>query len=64
VFAVLHANGAPLERFIQTSLREWGYARAYPTSRHRKDDMPICLHHYNRASQHPSVYVVEENRLC
>ncbi len=21
-------------------------------------------HHYKRASQHPSVYVIEENRLC
>src|SRR5690606_24103339 len=29
------------ERFIQTALREWAYAVAYPTSRHRAEAMPI-----------------------
>jgi len=28
------------ERFIQTSLREWAYARAYQHSRQRKDELP------------------------
>lgn len=35
------------ERFIQSSLREWAYARAYATSQHRKTELPIWLHHYN-----------------
>src|SRR6188472_2143400 len=35
------------ERFIQTSLREWAYAKAYLHSRQRTDDLPIWLHRYN-----------------
>jgi transposase InsO family protein len=35
------------ERFIQTALREWAYARAYDTSDQRAKDLPIWLHHYN-----------------
>lgn len=35
------------ERFIQTSLREWAYARAYETSDQRADDLPRWLHRYN-----------------
>ena len=35
------------ERFIQSSLREWAYAKAYPTSDHRKAELPGWLHHYN-----------------
>lgn len=35
------------ERFIQTALREWAYARAYPTSDHRAEELPIWLHSYN-----------------
>jgi putative transposase len=26
--------------------------------------LPAWIAHYKRASQHPSVYVIEENRLC
>jgi transposase InsO family protein len=29
-----------VERFIQTSLREWAYARAYENSRQRKEQLP------------------------
>jgi transposase InsO family protein len=32
------------ERFIQTALREWAYAQAYPTSDRRADELPIWLH--------------------
>lgn len=32
------------ERFIQTALREWAYAVAYPTSRHRAAELPTWLH--------------------
>ncbi|MDA9405713.1 IS481 family transposase, partial [Bradyrhizobium sp. CCBAU 45384] len=35
------------ERFIQTVLREWAYARAYDTSDQRAKNLPIWLHHYN-----------------
>src|SRR6185295_11672742 len=35
------------ERFIQTSLREWAYARAYQRSDHRGAELPLWLHRYN-----------------
>lgn len=35
------------ERFIQTALREWAYARAYPSSESRKSHLPNCTHMYN-----------------
>jgi transposase InsO family protein len=35
------------ERFIQTALREWAYAQAYPTSDRRGEELPIWLHRYN-----------------
>ena len=35
------------ERFIQTALREWACAQAYPTSDHRAAQLPVWLHQYN-----------------
>jgi transposase InsO family protein len=35
------------ERFVQTSLREWAYARAYDTSDQRAAELPVWLHRYN-----------------
>jgi transposase InsO family protein len=35
------------ERFIQTALREWAYAQAYPTSDRRSQELPAWLHRYN-----------------
>lgn len=35
------------ERFIQTALREWAYARAYPSSAIRKTHLPNWTHMYN-----------------
>lgn len=35
------------ERFIQTSLREWAYARAYLNSRQRAQQLPFFIHRYN-----------------
>ena len=35
------------ERFIQSALREWAYARAYRTSAQRAQDLPRWLHRYN-----------------
>lgn len=43
------------ERFIQTALREWAYARAYPTSDHRKANLPIWTHMYNWHRPHGSL---------
>ena len=43
------------ERFIQTALREWAYAQAYPTSDHRADELPIWLHRYNWHRPHGSL---------
>jgi len=43
------------ERFIQTSLREWAYAKAYHHSRQRTDDLPIWLHRYNWHRPHAGI---------
>jgi len=43
------------ERFIQTTLREWAYAHAYPTSDHRADQLPVWLHRYNWHRPHGSL---------
>jgi len=43
------------ERFIQTALREWAYAQAYPTSKHRAAELPVWLHRYNWHRPHGSL---------
>ena len=43
------------ERFIQTALREWAYAQAYPTSAHRAAELPRWLHRYNWHRPHGSL---------
>jgi transposase InsO family protein len=43
------------ERFIQTSLREWAYARAYNTSHERTAELPRWLHRYNWHRPHGSL---------
>jgi transposase InsO family protein len=43
------------ERFIQTALREWAYAIAYPTSDHRAAQLPVWLHRYNWHRPHGSL---------
>jgi len=42
------------ERFIQTALREWAYAPAYPSSDHRAADLP-WLHRYNWRRPHGGI---------
>jgi hypothetical protein len=42
------------ERFVQTSLREWAYARAYGASAERAAELPIWLHRYNWHRPHGS----------
>lgn len=43
------------ERFIQTSLREWAYARSYDTSQQRAAHLLPWLHHYNWHRLHASL---------
>src|SRR6478752_1287065 len=43
------------ERFIQTALREWAYAKAYPTSDRRAQELPIWLHRYNWHRPHGGI---------
>jgi transposase InsO family protein len=43
------------ERLIQTLLREWAYAAAYPTSSHRTRTLPGYLDWYNTTRPHKSL---------
>jgi len=43
------------ERFIQTALREWAYARAYNTSQERAADLPLWTHLYNWHRPHGGI---------
>jgi transposase InsO family protein len=43
------------ERFIQSALREWAYARAYPTSEERAKQLPRWIHSYNWHRPHGSL---------
>jgi transposase InsO family protein len=43
------------ERFIQTTLREWAYARRYSTSHERAATLPTRLNHYNYRRPHGSL---------
>lgn len=40
------------ERFIQTALREWAYAKAFVHSRQRASELPRWLHEYNYFRNH------------
>ena len=43
------------ERFIQSLLREWAYARAYESSAQRAAHLPRWIHHYNWHRPHASL---------
>ena len=43
------------ERFIQTLLREWAYAVAYPSSAHRTAALDRWLHYYNWHRPHTAL---------
>jgi transposase InsO family protein len=43
------------ERFVQTCLREWAYARAYLNSKQRAQALPFFLHRYNWHRPHASI---------
>ena len=43
------------ERFIQTALREWAYARSYQTSDQRAHHLPMWIHLYNWHRPHGGI---------
>ena len=43
------------ERFIQTALREWAYARTYQNSRDRENNLEPWIHQYNWHRPHASL---------
>jgi transposase InsO family protein len=43
------------ERFIQTILREWAYARLYSNSNERASTLPTWINHYNYRRPHGSL---------
>ncbi len=43
------------ERFIQTALREWAYARSYQNSNERSQELSSWLHQYNWHRPHGSL---------
>jgi transposase InsO family protein len=43
------------ERFIQSLLREWAYARPYRTSNQRSRRLPTWLEYYNRSRPHTAL---------
>jgi transposase InsO family protein len=51
------------ERFIQTALREWAYARAYHNSHQRSAELTHWLHRYNWHRPHGSLNNTPISRL-
>ena len=43
------------ERFIQTALREWAYARSYENSTERHQQLDLWMHDYNFHRPHSSL---------
>jgi transposase InsO family protein len=43
------------ERFVQTCLREWAYARAYSNSQQRAQELPFFMHRYNWHRPHAGI---------
>ncbi len=43
------------ERFIQTAIREWAYARTYQNSSQRAQDLPLWTHMYNWHRPHTAI---------
>jgi putative transposase len=53
-----------VERLWRSVKYEEVYLRAYDSVAEARASLGRYLAFYNRASEHPSVYVIEENRLC
>lgn len=58
-------HNAPMESFFHTLKTELVHHRKHATRAEAKRDIFAYIEGFhNRASEHPSVYVVEEKRLC
>jgi putative transposase len=58
-------DNAPMESFFHTLKTELVHHRQYQTRAEAQRDIFAFIEgFYNRASEHPSVYVVEEKRVC
>lgn len=58
-------DNAPIESFFHTLKTELVHHRDYKTRAEGQRDLFAYIEgFYKRASEHPSVYVVEEKRLC
>src|ERR1700738_4342104 len=53
-----------IERLWRSIKYEEVHLKAYADGREARDGIGSWMNFYNRASEHPSVYVVEEKRLC
>jgi putative transposase len=53
-----------VERLWRSVKYEEVYLKAYDSASEARASIGRYLDFYNRASQHPSVYVIEEKRLC
>ena len=53
-----------VERLWRSLKYEEVHLKAYANGLEARSGIGQCFRFYNRASEHPSVYVNEENRLC
>src|ERR1700682_394401 len=53
-----------IERLWRSLKYECVYLHAFETGSELRAGLSGRIAYYNRASQHPSVYVIEEKRLC
>jgi putative transposase len=52
------------EAFVKTFKRDYVRVNPVPDAVAALAQIDLWMEDYKRASQHPSVYVIEENRLC
>jgi putative transposase len=52
------------EAFVRTIKRDYVRVSPCPDAQTVIHQLSAWINHYKRTSQHPSVYVIEENRLC
>jgi putative transposase len=53
-----------IERLWRSLKYECVYLNAFETGSQARTGIARWVGYYNRASQHPFVYAIEENRLC
>jgi thioredoxin-like negative regulator of GroEL len=58
------ASNGMAEAFVRTIKRDYVRVSPSPDAQTVMHQLSAWINHYKRASQHPSVYVIEENRLC